>query len=479
MAIFGKKKNDEEENINRQDDFVDEMKVILEAKAEEQEERELKAQEREAEQEKAREEVALAEERAAKAADSIINADGIDSGRFYFLADELPQFEPETKGDVIMVGNLRGKLKVGDEIYVYHGDSKINKVTVDKIVNEERASIEEAENQRIQIEISRGDLPEATSPDAASSRPFGRFAVLTNSEPQRVKSDKAEAVIENPKLLGMTFEYSRFEKDKDFFGAMMNALVKSSFLVPAQVSDDPSDPNRKKVGFSGIKDKKNPELALIPVFTDLKTLDKARKAGFKFGGEGNYTALTMNFARVAAIARDERHSGFLINPFGPVVINIPKNLVVDLTKTKIFKDTYGAAAAERVGMESLSPERATVGPLAGNPQNVKKFVISQPVLAGEFKFIAGTMIKFGNSHPDVSRITAFVTTPEDNPQDKSYVCVVDCPESKVNDIFPELAKALQPYMKSINQVQFQLFSKGRFSESFFEKHPWIYNKLSR
>ncbi|MCH4153944.1 MAG: SseB family protein [Saccharofermentans sp.] len=477
MAIFGKKKN--EEDIQPNDEFAGEMKVILEAKAEEQEAKDIRAREREEEQEKAKAEVRLAEEHAAKAADSIINADGVDSGRFYLLVDEMPLREPENAENIVIAGNLRGKIEVGEDIYVYHGTRKYNTVKVARIINESRSSIEEAQNERVELEVTRGDFPAPSTPDAGAAKPFGRFSVLTNSAPQTVTSDRAKAVIENPQLLGMTFEYSRFAKDQEFFGIMMNALIRSSFLVPAQVSDDTANPDRKRVGFAGIKDKKNPELIVLPVFTDLKTLDRARKAGFKFSGDGNYTALTMNFARTAAVSRDQLHSGFVINPFGPVVISIPKKLIEDLIKTRLFKDTYGEAAASSVGMESLSPEKATVGPLAGNPQNVRKFVVSQPELAGEFKFIAGTIKKFGDSHPDVSRIAAFVTAPEDKPSEKAYVCVIDCPENKVDELFPVLASALKPFMRTINAVQFQLYSRGRFSENFFENHPWIYNKLER
>ena len=86
-----------------------EMKVILEAKAEEQEAKDIRAREREEEQEKAKAEVRLAEEHAAKAADSIINADGVDSGRFYLLVDEMPLREPENAENIVIAGNLRGK----------------------------------------------------------------------------------------------------------------------------------------------------------------------------------------------------------------------------------------------------------------------------------------------------------------------------------------------------------------------------------
>lgn len=110
MAAYGnfwKKKN--EEDIQPNDEFAGEMKVILEAKAEEQEAKDIRAREREEEQEKAKAEVRLAEEHAAKAADSIINADGVDSGRFYLLVDEMPLREPENAENIVIAGNLRGK----------------------------------------------------------------------------------------------------------------------------------------------------------------------------------------------------------------------------------------------------------------------------------------------------------------------------------------------------------------------------------
>ena len=470
MALFGKKKPAEAENeqINETSPINDEMKLILEAREEEREEREAKAREREAQQKEARLAKQEADNKASEAARVVLN-DMPDDG-FYLLADEISKFEPEEEGNIMVTGNLRGKISCGDEIMVYQEGGRCNKVTVRSIKNDSREKMEQAEDMRVELEVTRGDIPEADSPDGQASRPISRFADLTKGEPKKGRK--------TPRLLGLMIEYSRFPGDKEFFGSMMDAVINSELVMPIQVMQ--GEGGKNKINFVGLRNKERDNGMLVPAFTDTDTFNRSLKQGFKVNDKaGKLGVLVLDFARACAIGRTDANDGLVINPFGPVTITLPKALLTDITKSAAFKNTYGEKAADMNIAQALSGEGTPGSTLnvASVPQERRKFIISQPKEEGEFKFIAGAIRHYGDTHADIGKIAVFLSYPEDNPKDRNYVCIVDCPEDKINDIFPDIAKTLKPYMKSVKGVQFQLFSRGRFADGFFKQHPWIYSKL--
>ena len=193
MALFGKKKPVEPEAEQNNASVNDEMKIILEAREEEMAEREAKAKEREEEQEEAKRAKQEADNKAKDAA-AVVLAGAPDDG-FYLLADEVSKFEPEAEGNILVTGNLRGKISVGDEIMVYQEGNKNNKVTVYSIKNELREKITEASDMRVELEVTRGDIPDADNPDEQASRPISRFAVLTKNDNRFWSLCKAKHIV--------------------------------------------------------------------------------------------------------------------------------------------------------------------------------------------------------------------------------------------------------------------------------------------
>nr|MCR4689421.1 SseB family protein [Saccharofermentans sp.] len=308
------------------------------------------------------------------------------------------------------------------------------------------------------------------NPDGQASRPISRFAVLTKGEPRKGR--------QTPRLLGMMIEYSRFPGDKEFFGSMLDAVMNSQFVLPIQVAK--AEGNKSKINFVGLRNKQDPSKMLVPAFTDVETFNRSLKQGFKVNEKaGKLGVLVLDFARACAIGRSEANNGIVINPFGPVTVTLPEQMLTDISKSGPFKQLFGEKAATMSVAEALSGQGAPGDTLQASqaPQERRKFIITQPKEEGEFKFIAGAIRNYGNTHAAVGKIAVFLSYPEDNPKDRNYVCIVDCPEDKINDIFPEIASCMKPYMKSVKGVQFQLFSRGRFAGDFFNQHPWIYSKL--
>ena len=106
MALFGRKKKDEEKGAksseNKQSNSVtEEMKVILEAREEEKQERQARAEERQLAQEEADRQFDLMEEQARQAAERILSGKTVPTGmNFFMVCDEIPlSAAPEKEGN--------------------------------------------------------------------------------------------------------------------------------------------------------------------------------------------------------------------------------------------------------------------------------------------------------------------------------------------------------------------------------------------
>ena len=210
---------------------------------------------------------------------------------------------------------------------------------------------------------------------------------------------------------------------------------------------------------------------MLPVFTDANTMSKGK---FKSLGLDKPTALNMSFAKIAAIAKDDRHAGFVVNPYGPVVFTFPKALVDGLCLSSQFKEKYGEDAADNSGFESLGSVKSADIPARKEP---KKMIVSKPTETGEFKFIANAVRKYGDTHPEVAKIAVLLSAYSDDPKSRAYMVIVDCPEEDSKRVCRELGNVCKPFMKTVKAMRFQLFSKGKFPEEFSKSNPWTYSKL--
>ena len=172
MGLFGKKK--EQNNVpaeNKTNSVSDEMKIILAAREEDKQEKIARAEERQQAQEAASKEELFKEQQASEAADRIVNGDVIPKGMtFYMLCDELPYGAvPEKEGNIVIRGNVRGTAKADSDVFLYQGAGDRFKVRIEKIRNDNREFVDEVTNERAELEITRGDIPLPTDPDADAS----------------------------------------------------------------------------------------------------------------------------------------------------------------------------------------------------------------------------------------------------------------------------------------------------------------------
>ncbi len=466
MALFGKKKQDNaaEDKKPAALEKNKELDIILEARKEEEEERKAKIAAREAEQEKYKSELAADMEKSASAAKDVISmypaARGED--RFFMLVEaNVYTTEPVVEGDEIVTGILRGKIRKGQEIQVLSGLDSLNKVTVNAIWNDNREKIDEASNEKVELELTKGDFKDAASPDEQNEARVMTFAVLTNLPEEEGRSDGI-------RLPAMLCEFSRYQEDQEFFAQLMNAAMTTEYAVPAKVSGGSS--SQRKVSFAGMRSDKPDGLPMLPAFSGTAAFEKHKGVLAKTGGFNS--AIKLDFSQLCGIARDERHGGTVIDPFGPVVFALPKSLLDTSVRTVQFHALFGE---NKTAEEFIpSPEQQAAAP----SQKLREYNVTNPVPGGEYSFIEAEIKKFGDTHADIARICMVVIVARDDEREKSYVCIIDCPQEKFNMNCKAIESKIRPYMKAINKIQFRPYDKEKFNSEFFSRYPWTYNKLS-
>ena len=470
MGLFGKKK--EQNNVpaeNKTNNSVsDEMKIILAAREEDKQEKIARAEERQQAQEAASKEELFKEEQASQAAERIVNGDVIPRGMtFYMICDEIPSGSvPEKEGNIIIRGNVRGTVKADRDVFLYQGEGGRYKVRIEKIRSDNREFVNEITNARAEIEITRGEIPAPTDPDADASRPVDRFAVLTDAagiEDTKDPSCKGLASAGNPRTIALLCEYGKFSGEDMYFSYVMDSLMTSEFVTPAKIG--PARNGKSSVGFIGVSPKNTPNKSFLPVFTDNRLCMKAIRNGFARQG-GPDQRMALSFAQVAAVARDPNHDGFLVNPGGPVTITIPKDLIDKMVTTEIFRNRFG-------GNQSLDNFIANGGP---EIPGMQKIMINNPTDTPEFAAIENAVKKYCGAHSAIAKVLILVITPVENKNDKSYLCIMDCPDGPFQAECQGLANAIKPYLKGIKKIQFQQFSKMS-KDGFPEKVQWLYSKL--
>ena len=373
---------------------------------------------------------------------------------------------------------MRGTAKTGTEVFVYQGRGERYKVKIEKIRNDNREFVDEASYDRVEIEVTRGDLPEAVNPDDEVDNSIRRFAVLTDAKGIEDINDRAcrgMAKAGNPRLTAMLVEYGRYGKEPEFFSDTMDAIMTTEFITPVRIGAAKNGKNT--LSFASVTPKNKPDTAFLPVFTDVRLMEKAQKNGFS---EGMKQGFALSFPQTAAISRDDHHQGFIINPGGPVTITIPTKLINDMVTTKLFHDRYGAGAADDPGIalggaNNIKPESFRIS--GGNMEKAQKVIIRNPTNTPEFLAVERAVKSYCGSHADIAKLIILILTPENNTKDQSYLTIIDCPDDAFAKECKGLTSAMKPFMKSIRKIQFQQFNKMPDKETFAKRSKWLYSKL--
>lgn len=465
MGIFGLGKNKDngktEGSKVNDSELSEEMRILSEVEEETEAERFARAEEGRIALENIAKKRQEAEDMASRASTEML--DLADDNRFYLVADDLPLDEPKSPDGLVLGGIVRGRIAVGMEVYLYHAVE--DKMTTTKVVALTAAgrSLDEVIDDRVTVDLERGDLPKAATPDEGASNPVSKFSVLTNVK-ARGNDDPQEGP-ENPKLMGLTMEYARFDSDRQFYETLAEAAVHSLFLTPVQFMREKG--NRQKVGFMTLQDSSGN--ALFPLFTDKLCLSRNHPKQIKFDTKN---MLPVDFPLAAVVGKTGVHRGILINPFGPVTVRFPIDALNGITNSPAFINEFGELPSGDDAVSMLLSGKA------GAPVERQVEVnLAPPPEAGEYRFMRDVIRKYCGAHSDIVKVGIILQTESRNKDRRAYLCVMDCPDDRLAEHFKAIVNLCRPYMKAVKEMGAIPLSQAPFADQYFSEHEYTYNKL--
>ncbi len=262
--------------------------------------------------------------------------------RFTLMVEEV--FESARIQGVMVIGNLHGRVREDDTMYLYQKGKPVKEVKVIGIELGPRDVVETAKNQQVGLGLDIEDINEVS-----------RFAVLSSVKP--AEGERANLVIENPRLFGLMMEYNRLYQNAVYMDELLYELCYAKFVIPLYMERPPvpqADGGAKFgtdsfVGFRSLKKPGDDSEAVFPAFTD-EVATMAWKEAFQEGQPKRFA--TMQLPHLLTEVK-RGHAGLVVNPFGPVPVYFPKELLDQVEKSKVFFERYVKPGIEK------KEERAT------------------------------------------------------------------------------------------------------------------------
>lgn len=259
--------------------------------------------------------------------------------RYTLMVEEV--FENARYEGIMAMGNLHGKLKEGDGMYLYRPNMPVIRVQVEMIESGPQVVVEMAKNQRVAVGINLEDAKEVP-----------RYSVLSSVPPQEQVSETVP--VENPYLFGMMMEYKRLYENPGYMNCLLHGLCTANLLEPLYM-DQPPLPNPDgtlsfgegaNVGIRSIRKWDDENASLFPAFTDLGALHLWKEAFHP-----DQPKRTLAFNMPAVLDHVERgHAGLIVNPFGPVPVFFKAELLQTVKNSegyqKLFPETKKTTVAE-------------------------------------------------------------------------------------------------------------------------------------
>ncbi len=387
-------------------------------------------------------EAATAVEEEKKAMPPVQEDDG--ERRFTMLVDQTFQLEGDE--GILVVGDVFGKIKQGDRIYVLLPNNRMVATAVDEMEIGPGRAATEAENDKIAIKITDIKRKEMVPP----------LTVITNIAPNPDAKEGKE--LENPLLLGMTMEYPVRGQEPTYNNLLIFLMCHTRFVVPASitaVSEEKGAP--QQVRFPTLPDRNDTGRQLLPVFTDWQAL--SRWEGL-FDEEHPEKSVIMTFPEAVAICKGE---GIVINPFGPMTIVITAENIKQIVNLDSYKKEFGTEenkdAAPQNAQQPQMPRMLLGVPKPDNP---------------EVKAVTDAMVAYAKQDATIKRIDLLLKT--DMQQKRSFVCIVDCPQDQTARIADGILKATAYQRKEVQTIEFFLLGSAKFVDDMVSEQSVIYRK---
>ena len=249
--------------------------------------------------------------------------------RFSLMVEDV--FTSSRFQGVMVIGNLYGRIRQGDTMYLYQKDKPVREVHVMMIELGPRNEVEMAKNQQVGLCL-----------DLEHEDEVSKMAVLSNVlTEENTEGRKAE----NPRLLGMSMEYRRFYSNSVYMDELMYELCRAKFLLPLYIDRPPFPqpdgtlmfPEETQMGFRTLQKWDDKEQAMFPVFTDETALASWKDAFQK--GQPKHVVV-MHFPSLMEQV-EKGHVGVVLNPYGPMAVYFPKELLDSIKNSEDYKQLYG------------------------------------------------------------------------------------------------------------------------------------------
>lgn len=235
-------------------------------------------------------------------------------------------------GQMLVEGIAHGEIKVGDLAVLLFSDGNTKRVRIASISKNGITAVN-AKDESVQLAL---DGLKNVNPDDL------RFAIISSILPT---DNKPSINVENPLLYGMTYEYARYSREHEFMTRFIRVLTHSRFTVPVMMDHMPSVINGKvgfsqdtKIGFMGVnRSDSGKEVRTFALFTDMEAL-KGWKQLFRSGKQPSTLGITF---QDAVNIMWKGHQGIVINPFGPVFVYLPSELIDVITKQDAYRKEFG------------------------------------------------------------------------------------------------------------------------------------------
>lgn len=369
--------------------------------------------------------------------------------RFTFLVEDTFQLE-DGKG-VVVVGNAHGTIAVNDAVYIMHAGS--NTITLAEI-----SGMESSERKPI---ASVSDGPVALRlVDIKDKKDVQKYSVLTSIRPQ-TQTDVNTAV-ENPSLLGLSMEYAKFSKDMEYLNLLIGEIVHAHFITPLYMNQEPEKSgdgsctlhSGQTMGFLSLKDPDTEGKSLFPVFTDWGALSEWKNV---FDEKHPARTLIVRFPDCTAITR-KAGDGIVINPFGPMSIVLPDRLIQSIIGSDRYQSEFGENAGPQV--KKVKAEKDT------------KIMVGLPRETPEVQNIKENLVIYARAQKDIRRVDLLLKMDEKN--ERTYLCIVDCPKESTEKHFGSIYNAIKPYASEIPIIDFTLYENADFVRDILDKNEPVY-----
>lgn len=374
--------------------------------------------------------------------------------RFTLMVEDA--FQLEDNNGVVVVGNLHGKMKKGDKIYVLFPNNRMIISTAEEMEIGPGRRVTEAEDEKVALQIFEVKKKEYMPP----------FTVITNIAPNLNTQNARE--IENPMLLGMSMEYPTRGPEPTYNNILIYMICHSKYVVPASLNAANAAPGKvPQIQFPSLVDPSDTSRHVLPVFTDWNALSRWEGV---FDEKHPEQAAILTFQEAVSVCQGK---GIVINPFGPMVISVSAENIQQIINLESYKKEFGTG--EKPASSSANEGTKNNNSAATKQSDAPRMMLGVPKEdKPEVKAVTDAIVAYAKGETSIKRIDLLLKV--DLQQKKSFVCVIDCPQNQTARIGAEIQKAASPKLKEVEKIEFFLYGSAKFVNDMVSEKSIIYQR---